>query len=259
MIRWCAYCQRYVDEVRPFHDYALSHVLCDNCVERAGDAGLIRTAKAMVAFYDRVREAARSCDVLRAAGTMDECVRLGIRPLDMMMGMIQPILYEIGDLFARSQMTVDGEHQFTGFATELLALAFERHPELSACRRSDTPRILLTNAEGNYHVLGVQILEFHLASLQVRTSTLLPGTPAADVLATVRRLQPPFVGVSVALDSQMASVRQLAAMLETLPPDDRPTLVIGGSLVREGLDAREMDRIVVCHTPEDLRAAGVIE
>jgi methanogenic corrinoid protein MtbC1 len=257
MIRWCAYCQRYVDEVPPWHDYSLSHVLCDSCVERAGDPALIRTAKAMVRLYDRVREAARSYDTLKAARVMDECVALGIRPVDMMMGIIQPILYEIGDLFAQSQMTVAGEHQFTGFATSLLSLAFGRHPDLSAYRQSAHPRMLLTNAEGNVHVLGVQILEFYLAAARVPTFTLLPGTPAADILSVVQRLHPPFVGVSVALGEQMASVRQLAALLETLSAGERPRLIVGGSFVRDGLDAGQSAEFEICRNAGELKAAGV--
>jgi methanogenic corrinoid protein MtbC1 len=258
MIRWCAYCQRYLGEVSPWHDYKLSHVLCDDCAGRGGDGNLDvpGTALALADFYDRLRAAATSKEVLRVERVVDESAGLGIRPLDMLMGVIQPILYEMGDLWAQARMTVAGEHQFTGFATGLLSMIFARYPELAAYRQAERPRVLITNAEGNYHVLGVQILELFLASARVPTFTLLPGLPAAEVLGVADRLMPPFVGVSVSLRAQLPPVRQLAAQLRARP--DRPTLILGGSLVREGLDWQDEPDVHVCSNLADLKAVGVL-
>jgi methanogenic corrinoid protein MtbC1 len=257
MIRWCAYCQRYIDEAPPWRDYRLSHVLCDDCARRAdGSLEVPGGTLAVADLYDRLRAAAQSKDVLRVEGVMEECAGLGIRPLDMMMGVIQPILYEIGDLWAQARTTVAAEHQFTGFAASLLSMTFARYPELSAYRQSDRPRVLITGADGNCHVLGAQIVELFLASARVPTFTLLPGLPAGEVLAVVDRLKPTFLGVSVSLADQLPSVRQLADRLRAR--GERPTLILGGSLVREGLDLQDEPDVHVCSNLADLEALGVL-
>ena len=32
MIRWCAYCQKYIGEVEPFDRFEISHGICRRCV-----------------------------------------------------------------------------------------------------------------------------------------------------------------------------------------------------------------------------------
>lgn len=259
MIQWCAYCQSYIGECPPWEEFSITHSLCGNCLEKKlySDTAHIQKARQVGVFYERLRAAARSRELVQAAQVMDECISIGIRPIDLMMGIIQPLLYEIGELWSQERVTVVTEHQFSGFASSLLTMVYIRYPDLWPYRQSRQPRMVLTNAEGNYHVLGTQILELYLAGVHVPTLTILPGIPASEVLHLVRDLKPRFLGISVSIPTQMSSVREVATAVRELPADQRPRIIIGGASIRAGLELREELGILMCSNLAELGAAGV--
>jgi methanogenic corrinoid protein MtbC1 len=260
LIRWCSYCQQYIDDGPPWEDFRLTHTICDSCRSKGAHRGEARLEQAqrIAALYGRVRKAAAARQRLETSQLMDECSSLGVRPIDLMMGMIQPALQEIGELWSRGRVTVAIEHQFSAFAQDLLAMVFARFRALFTYRQSSHPRVLLTNAEGNYHDIGIRMAELYLAMAQVPTFTVLPGLPSSEVVSLVQELQPAYLGISVALSSQVRSVQETAAAILGIPADKRPTIILGGFPVRSGLEVGGEPGIIAVKNLAELSRIGVL-
>lgn len=235
MISWCAYCQTYQGECAPYDVYSITHGLCDRCLqsERYLDNAAVEAVKPLVAFYARLRSVASSGEAGDAESLMDEAEALGIRPLDFLVGMLQPALSELGELWAAGRVSVAQEHQFTLMVESVAASARQRltrsiSPRLS----SSSPEFLLVNAEGNYHTLGLRLVELLLLSSGRSTRLVIPGLPAAEVLSLVRAARPKVVAVSACLAGDLGSLGAIGALLDELDPDERPRLVVGGHAVR---------------------------
>jgi methanogenic corrinoid protein MtbC1 len=237
VIRWCAYCQTYMDEVAPFDNYALTHSICRDCLRRGvvRDPTHVAGIRPIVAYYDALRRAAGDGDVARAGELLDQGLGLGLRPTDLALGILQPLLHRIGTEWAAGRATVAEEHRFTAFCTAMIALLFDRRREMAHCRGSANPHALLVPADGNYHVLGTLFVEFCLMVSGVPNYAVVPGLPVTEVARLASTLNPAVIGISVAEISQLAPVRDLAMLARGWPPERRPRIVIGGPAIRLGL------------------------
>jgi methanogenic corrinoid protein MtbC1 len=232
MIRWCAYCQKFLGEVPPFSEFTLTHGVCATC--KVGAARIssteARDLRALGAYYAELRDATRN-SFERATTVLDRGLALGLAPVDLMMGMLQPALHEMGQRWAVGERRVYDEHQLTALSSAILELAFDRRPELTPLRQLAAPAVILVIAEGNAHTLGLRIVEYHLLDRGLPVFTIAPGLPIAEVCELTRALRPQVLGVSVALPEQISAVRALGeAVLSSGEPG--PALVAGGNALR---------------------------
>jgi len=257
MIRWCSYCQRYQGESEPFEDFSLTHTVCEACLasDAVLDDGLPERVEPIRQFFRQVAEA--GADPSAAPKLFADGLNLGLPPADLLMGILQPALYLMGERWAESTASVYEEHRLTGICATMIQLACQRQPDFAALRQSASPRVLLVNADGNYHTLGVQVVEFFLLSHGVPVFTVFPGLPAREVQALAESLRPKVIGMSVALPTQLGSVREIGEKLGALPAGVRPKLVAGGFGVRRLEDPGGEYGFSLCKTPgEMLRLVG---
>ncbi len=237
MIRWCAYCQSYMGESSPFDNFAITHVLCPKCAESGLYENLdaLEGLRHLADFFNELRR-----EVLAGIGTdpshwVTAAYEKGIKPQDLLLGLIQPALYETGELWAKGEVTVAIEHRFSLFVEEMVGFIHTHYPELNKNRQLQKPEVLLTNANGNYHTLGLKFLEISLLSKGIKTYTLLPGLPVKEILELIRAIQPKMLGLSISMVPQARSVRELAEEISIFPEKERPLLLVGGLPVKEGL------------------------
>ena len=238
MIRWCSYCQKYVGEVPPLQDYSMTHTICDECtvsVDAREDAN-IQAMRQIASFYQRLQDASDAGDTLRASALVDEGLGLGLRIGDLAWGMLQPLLYRLGERWAAGELSVANDHAFSAMAMSAVELLFAKDARLQSRRQHHAPEILLVMAEENYHTLGLCMAELGLCLQGHTTMAVMPGLPAKEIAALVRSLKPKVLGMSVALAPQMSSVREVHGMLQGMQREDRPRLAIGGSALRLGLE-----------------------
>lgn len=252
VIKWCSYCQHFIEEVEPFEDFTLTHGVCAECAPRVADFSLAERTAAheFRLFFSALHRTAVHGSRIEASHLLEESQRLGIRPMDLMMGLLQPLLREIGRLWARGEITVATEHRFTALATDLVAHFRAALPAPA----QGQPELALFTAEGNYHTLGLQMAEAHCAAIGLPALIVVPGLPTGEVLDLLRRHRPQVVGFSVAMPEQMAQVRAVAEALEHLPPLRLP-IQVGGPAVRLGLELSPDPRIQLCHDFRTLSAS----
>jgi methanogenic corrinoid protein MtbC1 len=238
MIRWCSYCQTCQGETAPHDDYSLTHSICDDCVRlgRVRDKEHVSAMSAVARYYRQLRKASETGDFVEASALVDTGLGMGLAIGDLSWGILQPLLRNIGDRWALGEMSVTNEHLFSATAVAAVELLFAKDPALMPRRQHRQPRLLLLMAEGNYHTLGVRMAELGFCLQGYTTHTVMPGLPAREAFSLVRSLHPEAVGVSVALATQMRSVRELHGLVAALDPASRPRLVVGGPAVRMGLE-----------------------
>jgi len=253
VIRWCAYCQRFLGETSPFDQYDVTHGLCERCykLRRFEDNELTDRMAPIRDLYMRI--AGQTTDGPHSpAQLLEEGLAHGLAPVDLLMGMIQPALYSMGRAWSLGQASVVQEHILTAACSTLLTLLFERLPHLRELRQSHQPRVLLVNAEDNFHTLGLQVVELLLLSSGVPALAVLPGLPTREIAALVRSTRPTVLGVSVAVPQQFASVREIAGAVGELRPHHQPRVVTGGFAVKQGIALPDDAGLTLMANPHDL-------
>ncbi len=256
MIRWCSYCQEFVGETAPFDDFSLTHGICPGCASRgfAALAGLVERGTQIAEFYASLRKQAATGELLDVDQTIHEAeVDLGIRSFDLFVGMIQPLLYEVGKLWAEGKVTVAIEHQFTAFAEGILEQMSKRMATKTGLEAPTHAGVLLVCAGGNYHTVGVRALNLALRDAGIASRALFPGLPPRDIVDAVRRFRPRALGVSVSLPTQVPEV-QLVLELLRQEPIIRPELIVVGGVASKSPDWTLDGLLGVEPAPNDLQS-----
>jgi len=261
MIRWCSYCQQYMGEAKPFDDFSMSHGICAQCSSKlvAEEDAMIDTGKTLKGYYENLREACFRGNWSKAKELVLEAQKINISPVDLCIGMIQPYLYEVGCLWEKAKASVADEHKLTSTCGSVLEMFFDMYPQLHHLRQSDKPQFLLVNAEDNYHILGIRMLEFILMLYQIPTHTVFPGLPAREVFKLIQELKPPNVGISVSLGIQMKSVHELLELVKNLEPALKPQMYVGGQSIRLSLNTHiNAEAKIIYNVKEFLIEAGIV-
>jgi methanogenic corrinoid protein MtbC1 len=239
VIAWCERCTRFLGEAEPVDVYEITHGVCDACAASEGPPPweASELAQKRAAFQATLREIG-SATRLRATPArrlVAESARLGIRPLDLLFGAIQPALYDLGRRWAHGSTSRADEHRFTAACDGVIAAVWDLYGTKQAYRSAARPTVLLANVAGNAHSLAVRLLELLLSAEEVPNHVVPRGLGAAEIVALVARLEPPIVGLSVASALEIATVGDVARSLARLPAERRPRLVVGGFPFKAGL------------------------
>jgi methanogenic corrinoid protein MtbC1 len=234
MIRWCAYCQKFMGEKAPFDDYSFTHGQCASChsqrVHLREDMEL--RLQAMREFSQKYFLSAR--DGLTFANPREfvaEGKALGLGPLDLFMGIVQPLLYRIGEAYARGEITIAREHKFTDFAERIL-FHIQEQLALDVKSSSKGVDVLLLAAEGNQHTLGIRTLKYAVQEHGFSVEALFPGMPNPEAVAAVGSFSPRVVGLSVAVPEQVLAAAQLSQNIREAYGDG-VKVVLGGVALRD--------------------------
>lgn len=239
MLKWCAHCQQFIGEMPPHADLGITHGLCRKCAGEepgllAGDE--YAHAVALRDIFQSLFSAGRSHDLDAAGPLVDGAIAAHCRPVDILIGMIAPMLYEIGNAWERGTLTVDDEHEFTAFAERVVDFveARMRLAWSQPARFSGDGCYFLMNAPGNIHVVGLRILGLWLQNQGWPTRHVDEFT-VLDVLSEPSIAgEPKTLLVSIALPEQCDAVAALVERVQALPASSRPGIVLGGYAVKTG-------------------------
>ena len=154
MFRWCSYCQIFIGESAPFDSYELTHGICSKCksAQAHRNAAGVKSIGVIRDFFAGIWEKAKTGEPLDCEKILAQSQKLGIKDFDLFMGMIQPILWEIGVQFAAGKITVAKEHLFTEFAEKILNLSATKAEAHATTRQQENHcDILLCCIDQNYH------------------------------------------------------------------------------------------------------------
>jgi methanogenic corrinoid protein MtbC1 len=249
MILWCSYCLKYLGERAPFTDFSISHVICPECLAKVRG----KSGEQDIESVRRINSRLQLMDFSSSAelgDLIEEGHAMGMTPQDLMIGLLQPVLHNVGEKWSRAELTVAEEHQVTAMVTTIVDQLFRRFSN-DNMRQASEPDVLLLCALGNYHILGLRMLEFLLVTAQVPCFTIYPGIPNREAKTLITSLKPAFVGISIALKEQLDSVNELAEMLQTESRTSSTTIVVGGTPLRDGSVTSVAPNVIACNSAND--------
>ncbi len=239
MLKWCAYCQQFLHEIAPYDDFRITHGLCASCETTHTDlfaSGEIERAGFLREIFHALFDAGRHEDFETADRVIERAIAANCRPVDILIGMIAPMLYEIGEEWKRGALSVEAEHRFTAFSEHVIELVKSR---IDADRDEPLPAeatlLFLMNAPGNRHNLAVPILTLWLESRGVRVRIIDDGIDNVGLMRSVASERPEYLLISMALTEQFERVVEIANAAQDLPRELRPKIIVGGYPVKAGL------------------------
>jgi methanogenic corrinoid protein MtbC1 len=250
MIRWCAYCQTYQGEKAPFEDFSITHTICERCgadpSRRSGDA--LDRLEPVRALFHRLAEP-RVDDAPEQMASA--ALALGIAPIDLLLGIVQPVLYDVGARWERGEATVAEEHEITRRCLAVYEALLARQRPLDSRRGPARLDVLLASAPGNTHTLGLRVVQLFLIIEGFSVHAELSPRSSTELVELVRARRPRYVGISAALPEHLASAAEVISRLEEHPATRDARVCVGGrAIVDDGLEA--WPDLVPCRDFRDL-------
>lgn len=169
--------------------------------------------------------ASKSGDFEQAAAAIRLAEESGLRPSELLVGVLSPALHAVGKRWECGELSVAEEHRFTAFCSVVL-------DQIAAFEQAEShPTLVLAPMVGNRHELGLRMLQ-HLAWERDISCRRLPvGAFADDIVAAARTFRPRFFGVSVSLVESIPAALELGRRLRAALPAES-ALALGGPAVR---------------------------
>ena len=242
MLKWCFYCQQFMHEIAPYDDFGITHGLCRSCSSAhvdVFDGSEIQRARFLREVFHALFDAGRRNDFDMAARFVGTAIAANCRPVDILIGMIAPMLYEIGEEWKRGALSVEAEHRFTAFSVQVIDLVESGMPVETASPRlrSGAAPLFLMNAPGNRHGLAVRILALWLQSRGATVRIVDSDIDGASLMRSIAAERPKYLLISMALSEQRDSVAGIVEAAQMLPHDIRPKIIVGGYPIKAGLIA----------------------
>jgi len=143
---------------------------------------------------------------------------------------MQPMLYEIGQLYADGKIPIAQEQLFSEFVKKLIREIRKQYQVVrEADRKAD---VLLACASGNHHEFGIALLELQLIRSGLAVDVVCPGISPELTFEKIKEIKPRVLGISVSIADQLPEVYRLVEMVQNLGPD-RPEVAVGGFAIRK--------------------------
>jgi methanogenic corrinoid protein MtbC1 len=239
MLKWCSYCQHFLGEIPDYEKLTVTHGICAACEPKALEftESDLKLAESLRDIQHQLHDAARRNDLGAAEHIIENAARANIRGVDVLIGIIAPMLYQVGEDWKRGILSVAQEHRFTAYCDEMCERVASKAKSLTPAyvTGAKEPEVLLMNAPGNRHTLAIRILSLWLWDRGLR-ARMIDVPPALEELTTlVTRTQPRLILVSMALAEQCMGVTTIAERIAEVPASIRPKVIVGGYAVKLGL------------------------
>jgi DNA-binding transcriptional MerR regulator/methylmalonyl-CoA mutase cobalamin-binding subunit len=198
----------------------------DGLAALLGDSADRRTRATSNAFVERILEAAQR---FRSA-ECEQALTLAIAvlpPLQLVTGVLQPLLREVGDRWHRGEFAISQERLVSTVVRRHVGLMLDAYDR--GARRAP---IVFATLPGERHELGLLTSAMMCASLGFKAHYLGPDLPPAEIARFAREVDAAVVALSVVLQERIAEVpAQLAELVAGLPAGTQ--IWLGGHATRE--------------------------
>lgn len=248
MIVWCSYCQKLIGEVPPLTSFDVSHGMCARCYARV-EAGedLIEEHTEAIQLFRALFRAASVGDPSTCAALAKRAAEAGLGAREILVGLLQPALVEIGRKWESGEMSIADEHRFTAWCRTMMAL-LDRPP---APPPEEPLDILIVQAPGNRHEIGAQMAAHLLLAEGIAADAVVPDLPVGEIATLLRERKPAWLGISCSLPGMVEDARRLGE--ELVAGGFRGRVMLGGQALRRAPDAWADLGLSVCLTVLDAR------
>ena len=138
---------------------------------------------------------------------------------------LAPVMYHIGDLWKKNEISVADEHIASNVANMLVKTIQER-----TARPPTRCKVVICVPEGEQHNLGANIIEAHLSSLGFTVYNLTPSEPHSSIVGFIKNKNPDVVLVSVTLKDMIKSAHRLVNKISQM---SNVPIFVGGQALDE--------------------------
>ena len=139
---------------------------------------------------------------------------------------LQPVMYEIGELWAANKLSVATEHVSSNIAHNLVNIIDDK-----MSKSDGKGKILLCTPVGEEHNLGCHILESYFKSKGYKVFNLSPSAPTESVIHFIDEAKPAIIFVSVTLEENIKAAQK---MVKKIFENYNIPIFVGGQAVKEG-------------------------
>ena len=219
---------RSISQVAPLGETALAELVAQDRAAGGGAAPtsepesgteIARYLSASLAAAERMDDDALHRVLLRAL--------VSLRPLDFIEGLIQPLLYEVGERWHRGQLRPSHEHAVSIAVRRVLTFLLSAYEP-----KADAPTLVTTTITGDPHEFGAMLASVLAGEAGWRVLYLGASLPADEIARAAAVSGASAVAVS-AVDDRGADllVREFERLRAQLP--DRVRLLAGGRAVEQ--------------------------
>jgi methanogenic corrinoid protein MtbC1 len=181
----------------------------------------------------------------RAAETViREAIDAGVDEATIDDRVIGPALVLVGDLWVEGSISIAEEHLATSISLRVMTLQREA---FRVARERASRRVLLAGAQGEHHVVGLEMASSVILHAGYDVRLLGADLPVVEIGGAVARHRPAVVGFTTA--TSLSAVNLPAAFDAARRVDPDVGILVGGRGVDPGLTARP--DVVVCHHVAD--------
>jgi methanogenic corrinoid protein MtbC1 len=237
MLRWCSYCQQFLGEIPDYRKLTITHGICTGCEPRAlyFTGPDFELAEMLRGIQHQLQEAGRRNDLAAAEHIIETACGANIRAVDVLIGIIAPMLSEFGEDWSCNVLSVAEEHQFTSYCNSVFHVVASKVTTGSPGSGDKEPDVLVMNAPGNNHILAIRIICLWLRNKGVGVQMIDVPPPLEELTALIVASGIRTVLISMALVEHRRSVESIAGRIAALPASIRPRIIVGGYAVKAGL------------------------
>lgn len=170
------------------------------------------------------REAALAGDNLSALDLVIELMEAGFSLTHVSVALIQPAMYQIGQLWQENRISVAQEHLATAVTQNVLARAYMR----AKFAPPNTRRGMFACVPGNQHSLGLRILSDAFETEGWEAVYLGADVPLADLVRHADAERPDLLALSLSLPNHLDAARHTIERLHAELGGTCPEIWIGG-------------------------------
>jgi MerR family transcriptional regulator, light-induced transcriptional regulator len=203
-----------------------------------------RELRQAAAFQRAYADAVLAGDPRAAERTVRDAIDAGLPEALIDDHVIRPSLVLVGDLWADGSISVADEHLATAISVRVLMLLREA---FRVTRRRTSQRVLLAGAQGEHHVVGLEMASIVIGHAGYDVRLLGADLPVAAITAAVVRHRPAVVGFTAA--TALTAVHLPAAFEAVRRARPDVGILVGGRGVDPQLSAG-WDAVVCRHVAD---------
>ena len=223
----------FLGETEPYEDLRITHGICATCLPNLltlTNQDLERSVR-LRTVQEQLRTAGLSGDFKAADHAIQNAIAQNVRAIDILLGLVAPMLYQIGEDWRKGFITVAEEHRFTSYCEQLFE-TLRKDVTISSPTDGDRVEVLLMNAPGNRHTLAIRILAAWFADKGI-PARVIDSIPVIDDFIKLLCESPPrLILISIALPEQHPAVFRLAERIVAMPGPHHPKILVGGNAVK---------------------------
>ena len=136
---------------------------------------------------------------------------------------LQPVMYEIGELWDKGKLDVGDEHIASNTAMRLIE-SIGTKPK----SKSKGKTILICTPDGEYHAIPCFMIETYLSLNGYSVINLSPSAPSNSIIAKIKETNPDLILISITLKEHLRSCERLVKNLKKF----KIPIIVGGQALQ---------------------------